>query len=255
MHILCAAGPVKSMIALMELWKSLKDELVKQTGDNLNAGSVRKVVQDYLTKLMPNARAHHIAKLEHTHRVEEILNNLIEDSFCSYLDCKVLITAIKEHTDLDRDTELVQDAELVQLLHNFQDKHKSFCKEITLGTLRDTLASNPDLQLCKSVGTPFLVFQLSKPWYKLRYHTILSVLINILPWVSELQLQAVEGKADTVSLVYCGFEAPLVSLVDDLQKPEVMEALRELKIVIKVESAPQPILVKVINWHVCRVQN
>ena len=194
------------MIALMDLWKSLRDELVKRAGEILTAGGVRKVVQYSLKKLMPNARAHHMAKLEQTHRVEEILNNFIQDGFCSYLDSNALITAIKE---------LVQDTDLVQLLDSFQDKHKRFCKETTLGALRDALASNSDLQLCKCVGTPFLVFQLSKPWSKLRYHTILSFLIRILPWVSELQLQAVEGKFDSVSLVYCGFEAPLIFLADD----------------------------------------
>ena len=248
MSVLRFVDPVESMRVLKDLFESLRDELVKQTSDNLSAGDVRRVVQDYLKKLMPNARAHHSAKLENTHTVEKILNNLIQDGFCSHLDCKILIAAIKE---LPRDTEDVEGTvhddqdttELVQLLQSYQDNHKSFCKEITLGVLRDTLVSNSDLKPNKSVGTPFLVFRLSYPWVNLRYHTALSVLTSILPLVSDLQLQAVEGTSDTILLVFCGFEAPLISLFNDhLQNPEVMEGLRELKIVPRVESAEQPIL-------------
>ena len=249
-------GQVKSMVVVLkDLFESLRDELVKQASDNLSADDIRGVVQDYLSKLMPNARAHHIANLENTHTVEMILNNLIHDGFCSHLDCKILTAAIKMvlqdtgdvegtvHDDQDTVHDDQDTTKLIQLLQSYQDEHKRLCKETTLGALRNTLVSNSDLKLNKSVGTPFLVFRLSYPWVNLRYHTALSVLKSILPLVSDLQLQAIEGTSDTILLVFCGFEGPLISLFNDhLQNPEVMEGLRELKIVLKVESAEQPIL-------------
>ena len=129
------------MVILKDSFESLRDELVKQASDNLSAGDVRRVVKDYLSKLMPNARAHHSAKLENTHTVEMILNNLIQDGFCSHLDCKILIAVIKKLLQGTEDVEgTVHDdqdtTDLIQLLQSYQDERKRLCKETTLGVLR-----------------------------------------------------------------------------------------------------------------------
>ena len=207
----------------------------------MNAGKVRKIVQEDFVNLAPNASAYLMKQLEHKHSVDDILQSLITAGFCSHLGYRFFLKA----------SEFCSSKRLKKELKDYQEKYEAFCKEITLSDLYQTLTSNQAFQLTMSSGTPFLVVQLSGPWPKLRFHTAQVTIASILPWVSDLQLQAVEESQD-VSLVYCGFKSAITSLIRDLQKPGVAPALEELGITVDLRMKFQPISYKVTNCNVVR---
>ena len=199
--------------------------------NNAHADKCKSVVLDHLRNLPSNAQAHHMKQMEQKHSVEDMLSTLINSGFCSYLDYKPLPAVIACYDDME---------ELGLLLKAYEKENKTFCKETTLMELVQTFTDHSELQPVVSVGTPSLVFQLSNPWPNLRLHTATTTLCSVLPWVSQLQLQAVEG-GDHITLVYCGFKLALTSLVGDLQKPDTARILQELGISVKQQMDYNPI--------------
>lgn len=198
--------------------------------NNAHADKCKSVVLDHLRNLPSNAQAHHMKQMEQKHSVEDMLSTLINSGFCSYLDYKPLPAAVS----------LFDIEELEQLLKTYEEEHETFCKETTLVELVQTLTDNLELQPAVSLVTPSLVFQFTNAWPDLRLHTAATTLCSVLPWVSQLHLQAVKRNGH-ISMIFCGFKSGLTSLVGDLQKPDTARILQELGISVKQQMDYNPI--------------
>ena len=191
---------------------------------NVDACKVKTLVTEHLQSLLPDTQAYYLKQLEYRHSLEDLLHFLIKSGFCSYLDYKPLSTIIS-HCGSDK---------LKQQLESYGREYKAFFKETTLTEVVHTLTNNRGLQPVTSARSPFLVFQLSHPWPDLRLHTATATLGRVLPWVSQLQLQSVEG-GEHIALVFCSNKSALTALVRDLQKPETVSMLNELDMLVVLQ--------------------
>lgn len=233
--VLTTGSLLSEALSLLVLFSSVRDVLSEET-DGSRVEQVKKVVSDYL-KPMSNAHAQVMKKLEHKDTVKEVLDAVIDSGFCSYLDYKFL----------RRLTDVIFGKKVPQEFERFQAKHESFCKRVKLGELCKTLQTNPDFQISRSVVMPSFEFRLSGSWPLLRFQTATTMLTKILPWMSDLQLQAVESleQSDGVVLVYSGHDQADNSLVCDLQNPDKAQCLRELSIFVQMRKPSQLAVFKV----------
>ena len=222
---------------LLVLFESLCEAL-SRAGDNENAGRVMEIVQEDFVNLVPNVSCPYLLKqLEGKHSIDDILHSLITAGLCSHLGYRFFLKASK----------VCSSRKLKRKLKEYQEKYEAFCKEVTLCDLYQTLTRNQAFQLTMSIGTPFIVIELTGPWPNLRFHTAQVILASILPWVSDLQLQGVEQSAEDITLVYCGFKSAIVSIIRDLQKPDVAPALRELGINVDLRTLPSKTILEEIT--------
>ena len=199
--------------------------------DNAHADKFKSVVIEHLKNFPSNAQAHHVKQVNQKHSVADMLSTLINSGFCSYLDYKPLPAVTACYDDME---------ELRLQLRSYEEQHETFCKETTLVELVQTLTDNLELQPAVSLVTPSLVFQFTNAWPDLRLHTAATTLCSVLPWVSQLHLQAVKRNGH-ISMIFCGFKSGLTSLVGDLQKLDTARILQELDISVKLQMGYSPI--------------